>query len=317
MANTSRGSITQANLQEWLYRKTLEVFEPELYFYKMGQKPTVPGGYNTIRWSKFIRITSLPAGAANVASLTEGITPTPVAFNATTVSATPTQYGVVVTITDMLIQDSVLDWLGGAAKAIGDAMARSIDATIQTTIMAGTNVNYGGGVASRTAVNTAQVFTASLLNQAQTQLKAYAAPTFGGYYVALMHPNVVYDLRAETGAGSWLDVHKYAVPDNLFRGEIGALNGVRVVEAPFIQSFASTVTVWPTLVIGMGAYGVGDFQTLQTYLTPAVPTDSDPLVQRRTVGAKVAFGTQILEQQAMVRIETSSTQSFTFNEAIT
>ena len=313
MANTSRSSITQANLQEWLYRKTLEVFEPNLYFHKMGLKPNVPSGYNTIRWSKFIRLTAT-GGSPNVDTLSEGSTPTAIAFDATTVSTTPTQYGVTVTITDMLIENSVLDWLGGAAQAIGDAMARKIDAVIQTTVMAGTNVIYGGTAGARTALGSGDIMKAILLNQAQTLLMANAAPTFDGDYVAIMHPNQVYDLRTETGSGNWLEVHKYAAPDAIFKGEIGKLSGVRVVEAPFVQSFSSTVTVWPCLVVGRGAYGVGEFQTLRTYLTPAVPTDSDPLVQRRTAGAKVAFGTKILQQNAMVRIETAATLAYAFSE---
>ena len=67
------------------------------------------------------------------------------------------------------------------------------------------------------------------------------------------------------------------------------LSNIRIVMAPFIQKFSSTVDVYPCLVVGKGAYGVGTFQSLQTYLTPATPSDSDPLAQRRKVGAKVAF----------------------------
>ncbi len=307
MAISTRATITSANLQEWLNRKTLEVFEPMLYFYKMGQKPTVPGGYNTLRWSKFNKI-----NAAQIVALSEGISPTPIAFDASTVSTSPTQYGVTVTISDMLINDSVLNWLQGAAAAVGDALARSIDSTIQTAVMGGTNTLYPGTVATRATLGAANTMTAALLNNAQTFLKAKAAPTFDTGYVSIMHPNVVYDLRAETGTGSWLDANKYATPEKIFRGEIGMIHGVRVVESPWVQTFASTVTVYPTLVLGQGAYGVGDFQTLKTFLTPATPTDSDPLVQRRTVGAKVAFGSIILQQDAMIRIETSSTLAYGF-----
>jgi hypothetical protein len=46
---------------------------------------------------------------------------------------------------------------------------------------------------------------------------------------------------------------------------------------------------------------------LKTYYTPAVSSDSDPLAQRRTVGSKVAFVPKILQEKAMVRIETGAT----------
>jgi len=86
---------------------------------------------------------------------------------------------------------------------------------------------------------------------------------------------------------------------------LGAIGGVRIVECPFIQAVADNV--YPCLVLGKGAYGVGDFESLKTYLTPGVASDSDPAVQRRKVSGKVAFGTTILQGSAMVRIEAFST----------
>jgi len=123
----------------------------------------------------------------------------------------------------------------------------------------------------------------------------------------MMHPNAVYDLRASSGAGSWLDVNKYADPSGIFKGEVGRLHGVRIIENSHVQTFASTTTVYPTLVFGPEAYGVGKAQNMNVYFTPATPSDSDPLAQRRKVGAKVAFGTTILQQNGMLRIESAAT----------
>jgi N4-gp56 family major capsid protein len=125
--------------------------------------------------------------------------------------------------------------------------------------------------------------------------------------MAYAHPYQIYDLRSETGTGNWLEVNKYVTPEKIFRGEIGMLSNIRIVMAPFIQKFSSTVDVYPCLVLGRGAYGVGNFQILQTYITPAVASDSDPLAQRCKVGAKIAFGTKRLQGNAMLRIETGVT----------
>jgi N4-gp56 family major capsid protein len=186
-------------------------------------------------------------------------------------------------------------------------MARRIDKEVQTVIMAGTRVIYGGGKSARTALGATDVMTAALLNKANALLESRYAPKIDGYYVGYAHPFQIYDLRSETGTGNWLEVNKYATPDKIFKGEIGMLSNIRLVMAPFIQKFSSTVDVYPCLVTGKGAYGVGTFQSLQTYVTPAVASDSDPLAQRRKVGAKVAFGSIILQQDAMLRIETGVT----------
>lgn len=305
MAAVTRNDMNANVLQTWLNRKTLEVFEPNLYFYRLGEQPMVESGYNTTSWAKFDQIaaSSVTTGTTS----TDGVTPSDTAFNATVVTTTPTQYRVVVSLSDLVVELNVIGFLEGAAKAVGDAMARKIDAVIQTTVMAGTNVYYASSTQTRVSLTATDVLTAGLLNKACAKLESLNAPKIDGMYVAVIHPYQLYDLRNATAAGSWLDTAKYANPDKIFKGEIGALFGVRVVVSSNVQTFSSSTTVYPALVIGKGAYGVGTFQSMRTTYTPAVPSDSDPLAQRRKVGAKVAFGTAILQEDAMVRVETGAT----------
>jgi hypothetical protein len=67
-----------------------------------------------------------------------------------------------------------------------------------------------------------------MVEQIVTKLKAQNAPTINGYYVAIVHPHVVYDLRRDP---EWIDAHKYAQPTELYNGEIGQIAGVRFVES--------------------------------------------------------------------------------------
>jgi len=306
MAAVTRNDLNSGVLQSWISRQVLANFEPNLYFHKMGKRPDTPSGYNTIGWAKFTQLAASAVTAGTTS--TDGTTPDDTAFNATVITTTPVQYRIVVTLSDMLIELNVVNFLKGAAVEVGSAMARKIDAVIQTTIMAGDNVIYGGAKTARTALGNDSILTAQLLNRASAKLESYYAPKIDGFYVAFIHSYQLYDLRSETGAGNWLEVNKYARPEQIFKGEIGMLNGVRVILAPHIQTFSSTVTVYPVLVIGGGAYGVAEFQTLRTYVTPAATSDSDPLAQRRKVGAKIAFATKILQQNSMIRIETGATQ---------
>lgn len=197
---TLKSSLTSI-LQEYLERKTLENFEPQLYFYKLGTKPIIPGGYNTLRWAKFTKLSEISAVA------TEGTTPSDTTFIASSVATvTPTEYIGIITITDRLLKESVLDWLGGAATALGDALARTIDKTIQTTIMAGTEVMRVNDRTATVNLVSGDVLTVALLIKAAQRLKTYSAPTFDGFYVAVMHPANAYDLMVSTSAGGWQDV---------------------------------------------------------------------------------------------------------------
>jgi N4-gp56 family major capsid protein len=303
----TRGELNAGVLQTWLNRQVLENLEPELFFYAAGKKPDTPTGYNTVGWAKFSKVdeTSVTIGT----NADDGVTPEAIDFDATVITCTPAQHRVVISLADMTIELNVINFLAGAAKAIADAMARSIDKAIQTVIMAGTHVIYGGTAASRTALANTDILTAGKLTIASALLDARFAKKIGGYFVAYAHPYAIYDLRTETGTGNWLEVSKYAAPEKIFKGEIGMIAGIRMVMAPFIKPFSSTVTVYPTLVVGADAYGVSNFQALKSYVTPATPSDSDPLAQRRKVGSKVAFATTILEQDNMIRIETGVTAS--------
>lgn len=307
MAAVVRNDLNANILQTWLTRKTLEVFEPNLFFYKLGKQPTVESGNNTTSWAKFDQVATSSVTAGTTSN--DGVTPSDTAFNAVVVTATPVQYRIVVSLADMVVELNVIGFLEGAAEAVGDAMARKIDAVIQTTIMAGTNVYYANGTTTgnRTSLLSTDVMTAGMLNKACAKLESLDAPKINGMYVAVIHPYQLYDLRNSTSVGGWLDTAKYANPEQIYKGEIGALFGVRVVVSSHVQTFTSSTTVYPALVIGKGAYGVGTFQSLKVYATPAVASDSDPLAQRRKVGAKIAFSTTILQQNAMVRIESGST----------
>ena len=69
---------------------------------------------------------------------------------------------------------------------------------------------------------------------------------------------------------------------------------------------ASGVTVHQSWVFGKEAFSVIDLQKLQSFVTPAQASDSDPLVQRRKAGWKLMFKAVICNNNFMKRIETGS-----------
>jgi N4-gp56 family major capsid protein len=300
MAVNIKSGIGANYLQTKLYKTLLENFEPNLYFYEMGEKPMVEDGIGTVSWAKPSKLSVTAAGA----TLTEGVAPASTSFSYTVISTTPTQYGVFVEISDRLLKASPTKILANAGAEVGANLARIIDQVIQTTVNAGTNVIYGGVAASRAALGAADIATATKLRIAQVKLSALDAPLIGGYYVGIAHPFVLGDLRGEAN-GAWIEFSKYTTPDKLFKGEIGAMHGVRLVSSSNVQTFASTVTVYPTLIMGKGAYGVTEWSSLETIYRP-LGSGADPLNQVASVGAKVDFSAVRLQESAMVRLETAA-----------
>ena len=68
------------------------------------------------------------------------------------------------------------------------------------------------------------------------------------------------------------------------------------------------ISVYPGFVVGKSAFGCCTLNgmSLQTYVTPKGPSDSDPLVQRRKIGAKYMRKCFILDNNFIERFETSS-----------
>lgn len=297
-------------LQTWLDRTVLENFEPNLRFYDMWEKPARPAGYNTLAWTRCNKLTVTPTNA----TLTEWVTPDDVAINFTTISLTANQYGMYAIISDILEDVSPVPMVANAAKVIWANMARIIDEVIQGVLALGTNVIYAGSATTRATIAATDLLTTTDLAKANAFLSTKAAPVFGDGYIAVMHPNVLFDLQTGTATGAFLDLSKYTESGRalIVNGEVGKIFNVRVVTSSYIQTFSSTVTVYPTYVMWKGAYWVADLQGLRSYMVGDGASKSDPLAQRRYVWAKVAFNAIILQQDALVRIESASSLSYTW-----
>lgn len=311
-------AVTQATinnsgqvLQTYLKKRVLENFEPMLRFYEMGKKPVWQDGFKTLAFTKVDRLTRTSAQTL----LTEGTTPATTAMTMTTITLNANQYGMFVTLTDILLDVAPIPLIKEAAGVVGDNMARVVDAVIQSNLeLNGTNVIYSGGAANRAALWAGDVCASIDLAKANAFLSTKAAPQYGDGYVGVMHPNVIFDLQNESTTGGYIDLNKYTRNvEKVFRGEIGKLFNVRIVKSAYVQTFSSTVTVYPTYVIWKGAYGVANLQSMQTYITPRKASDSDPLAQRVKVGCKIAFNSIILQQDSLVRIESASSLSYSFS----
>lgn len=307
---TANVNLSWQLLQTWLDRTVLENFEPNLRFYDMWEKPARPAGYNTLAWTRCNKLTVTPTNA----TLTEWVTPDDVAINFTTISLTANQYGMYAIISDILEDVSPVPMVANAAKVIWANMARIIDEVIQGVLALGTNVIYAWAATTRATIAATDLLTTTDLAKANAFLSTKAAPVFGDGYIAVMHPNVLFDLQTGTATGAFLDLSKYTESGRalIVNGEVGKIFNVRVVTSSYIQTFASTVTVYPTYVMWKGAYWVADLQGLRSYMVGDGASKSDPLAQRRYVWAKVAFNAIILQQDALVRIESASSLSYTW-----
>lgn len=306
MAVTTTWNImTSGSLWEFIRRAAIRNFEASLYFKQVAQNVQLPIGNNKYTFPTIDN----KDGAAG--ALTEWTVPTEGSFNITNVEITLTQYGSFVKLSDVVLTDSPVAAIEEASFELGRDLANKVDAVIQDTIDAWTNVIYVGQTA-RASITTSDTMTAANLAKATNLLKANDAPTFsGGKYVAIMHPHVIHDLQQESGTGTFIDVNKYGNEAAIFMGEIGSLFGTRIISSSNVQFYTdgwvTTTDVYPSYVVGKNAYGVAMSGGLMTYVNGLGSAGTaDPLNQISTVWVKARLGTAILKQDSIYRIESAS-----------
>ena len=311
--NTTGASGMSAEMKTFYEKRLIDQAEPALVHDQFGDPYPIPanGGKNI----EFRKYDSLPKATT---PLTEGVTPDGQTMNVSTVTAEVRQYGGWVPITDTLQLTAIDNNILQATKIIASQAGRTLDTIVRDVLAGGTNVIYApkigeGGVetavTSRATLDATCQLTSDLIARAATQLKAMNADPIGTSFVGIIHPYVAYELRRDP---DWIDVHKYAQPDEIYNGEIGTLHGVRFVETSEAKIWKGTgcpagLAVFSTLILGAHAYGSTEIEGggLE-HIVKQLGYGDDPLNQRASVGWKAHKTAERLVEQYMVRIESCS-----------
>ena len=310
---TDLGTYTQeqdlsAEMKTFYDKNLIRLAEPELVHDQFGQMRPIPGGNGkTIEFRKFNALPNVPADRA----LVEGITPDGQNYGVTAITATVSQYGGYVTISDLLNLTAYDPQMQEVMKLIAAQAGQVSDKITRDILAAGTNVMYADhgndGNDERSDLQSDDILTIEDIKKAVRLLKRVNAKTINGNYVAIVHPDVVYDLMNDS---EWIDANHYAGSQKIFNGEVGKMYGVRFVESTMAKIWKpSTLPIYGTLVIAENAYGTtllegGGIQTIVKQLGSG--GTADPLNQRATVGWKLTKTACILEQSYMVRIESAA-----------
>lgn len=262
---------------------------------------------------------NIPPGAVvsstfGVAAILEGTNPTSVTWGATSYGSGPFQYGILVQVSDLLVHNSAIEVVDGAARQVREALARQVDTVIQTVVNAGVNgVIYAGGKTTRASLAAGDIATQTEMTRAYRNLAASAGaglkPFEGKYYVAVVHPFVEADLLSNTQTGAFNDVGRYTSVDDLRAGALGDFRGIRYLRSAYQNFFNSTVPVFPTTVVGDESFGWGFFQQ-PTPILVTTPDSNNPLNLYTSIGGKVTLGVTRFEDTPstyrVVRVESAA-----------
>ena len=312
------GNDLSPEMKTYYDMRLLDYAQANLVHDQFGQKRPIPkNGGKTIEFRSFT-----PLAKALVA-LTEGVTPDGNKLDVTTITATVAQYGDFIVQSDVLELTALDNTILEATKLLGRQAGLTLDTITRNVLVAGTNVMYAPkinastgaetAVASRAGLDNTAVLTVDLVEQVVAELRAQNAPTIDGYYVAIIHPYVAYDLMRDP---DWRKPHEYVNTDNLYRGEIGEIGGVRFVQSTEAKIWRgdgcpSNLSVFGCLFFGEGAYGVTEVEGggLETIVKQKGSAGTaDPLDQRSSVGWKALKTAEILLPTYLIRVECCSSR---------
>ena len=311
-----------AEMKAYYEMELIEMAEAKLVHDQFGDKYPIPKGQGkSIEFRKFA-----PLDKA-LTPLVEGVTPTGGDLSVSVIMAEIEQYGAWTRLSDMLELTAVDNNILQATKLHGSQAGRTLDTITREILHGGTQVIYApknaGGVetpvVSRGALNMTCRLTPDLFFHASAELETMNAETIDDSYVAIIHPLAAYDLMRHP---EWIDAHKYASSENIFRGEIGMIGNVRFVRTSEAKVWQDETCpgdagnpsgyygVFSTLVLGARAYGVTELEGggLEV-IVKQKGYGEDPLDQRSSVGWKATKTAERLVEEYMIRIESLSAYS--------
>src|SRR3990167_5494938 len=141
------------------------------------------------KMSKTLRVISVNRQSLPVTQLVEGVTPATSSLALTNIDVTVEQWGIVVTLTDVLDLTVKHPMLNIASERVAMAMKESAEREDAAVLMAATNVTYPNTVTTRATLTSTDVFNTALAITMAAKLEMRGAPKYSdGQYMCIMQP---------------------------------------------------------------------------------------------------------------------------------
>ena len=305
MAITTQDAALSAEVRVHYDKKLLVTAMPLLQHGQFFDKFPIPRGEGQSVFMNRFELIPVAVDVNGVPiALVEGVTPSSDAFTVTRVAMSPSQYGRYIEFTDRVLTQSIDPILSGIVGMQGEQAGRTMDKLSRDVMSTGTVVRYANGKVARTGIAAGDVFTAAEVKKLKRTLVKNFAKRRNGSYVCMVSPDSVYDLMS---INEWLAVKEYSDKEDLYKGEMGMLYGIKFVEATDAKVFPGVgvggIDVHSSVAFGTDAFGSTEIDglTMQTIHKPL--GYRDPLDQVGSQGWKSTWGGRVLNDLFVCRLE--------------
>ena len=263
--NYTYSSGVAPSVVQYYERTLLENMKPEMVHSRDAQKRALP--LHNGKRVQFRRFT--PFGAIT-APLVEGVTPTGQTLQQTELTAMVKPYGGHVELTDEIDWYMLDNMHQETAKLLADQAALSLDTISRDALNAGMNVQFTGANSARgTIAATDKVTYGDIKKAVRTLRRNNVRPFSDGYYHAIVHPDVVYDLTSDT---MWVDVAKYQDKQPVEKYELGTIYKVKFFESTNAKKFEAQDYIYGST---SSIVASADFDATNKCLTTAASITED------------------------------------------
>lgn len=242
-------------------------------------------------------------------ALTETVDVDAVGLSDSLITVTPAEYGNAVLLTIRIQTDDFLvGFDADVANLLSYNMVDTIDRLARNAIDAGGTEVIHTGATAETDIVAADDLTVALVRNQRAQLASDSVMPWGGNsYGAVIHPDVAYDLKSETGDGAWAAAAQYSDAMRIWNDEIGTFAGIRFIESPRTKINADggsgNVDVYTTYFFGQEFLAKAESIAPHMVLGPV----TDKLRRFQPLGWHTYAGWSVLRALAVRRLLSAST----------
>lgn len=306
-ALTNTTTTSQAIKNRYYDELFLRQADKKLVHKQLGQLnrkvPQGEGGYGSqvLYWTKWVNLPTISSGTG------EGVPTSALTFSALNYTGSTAQYDSAVSISDIMAYASFGDVMKAAVERLAYNAGLSIDTIVRNVVATAMTQQSASAVAYWSAVPAgANLIVSEVRKAARTLMRNDAFQQDDGNWVAVAHPDSIYDLQGDTTTGGWIEANKYTEGrEGLLTGEVGKLYGVRFLQTSngytrgssydTGSAVVASTTVYVTSIFGKDAFGVSELQALKTYVKPfGSGGTGDPTDKIATAGWKCLFGANVL-----------------------
>jgi N4-gp56 family major capsid protein len=230
----------------YFVKKGLDRLMPELYFWQLGYKVTMPRNMGrTIQMFRF----NLPG--QNTVPAAEGVNPNPVPQSSYPITSIVEQYSDYMD-SSTLYDETDINSIGAAAQMVEDLSFRAA-LSVDSIARAEVDSNTAYTVPTIGANLSVADFKANVTLMKGSNVRPYGS----GDWMAVIHPYVEYDIMSDNTAGGFIDCMKYQNGIKLLNGEIGKVAGCRIMSSTNVNITGTAPNqLYSAYVFGYQAFAV-------------------------------------------------------------